>query len=256
MIVATFVLVHGAFTGGWYWSRVRPLLQAAGHTVFTPSLTGAGERVHLLSRAVTLETHIADIVNLLRYEDLREVVLVGHSYGGMVITGVADRAPERLARLVYLDAAVPANGQNATGGFSEGTGDVLDAMAGGADDTSWLLPPLPLVAYGVTDPQDVAWIGDRRVPHPLPTLNEAIRLQHGEPSGLPRVYVRCTRREGLLQVFGADPLLPMFEKAVAAGFAVLTVDAGHDAMVVAPEDVAKALQSAVTEGSRAHDVAT
>src|SRR5690606_29622328 len=105
-------------------------------------------------------------------EDLRDVVLVGHSYGGMVITGVADRAPERLARLVYLDAAVPANGQNATGGFAEGTGDVLDAMASGPDDTSWLLPPLPLLAYGVTDPADVAWIGDRRVPHPLPTLSE------------------------------------------------------------------------------------
>lgn len=248
--MANFVLVHGAFTGGWYWSRVRPLLQAAGHEVFTPSLTGAGERAHLLSRGVTLETHITDVVNLLRYEDLREVVLVGHSYGGMVITGVADRAAERLSRLVYLDAAVPANGQNATGGFSEGTGDVLDAMAGGADDTSWLLPPLPLLAYGVTDPADVAWIGERRVPHPLPTLSEAIRLQHGEPRGLPRTYVRCTRREGLVQVFGADPLQPMFEKAVADGFEILTIDSGHDAMVIAPGDVARALLAAAGSGAR------
>lgn len=243
--MATFVLVHGAFTGGWYWSRVRPLLQAAGHEVWTPTLTGAGERAHLLSRAVTLQTHITDIVNVLRYEELRDVVLVGHSYGGMVITGVADRAPERLSRLVYLDAAFPRSGQNATGGFAEGTGDVLDQMASGADDSSWLLPPLPLAAYGVTDPADIAWIGDRRTPHPLPTLNEPLRLTRDDP-GVPRVYVRCARREGLVQVFGADPLQPMYDNAVAAGFALLSVDAGHDAMVIAPGQVAEALQASLT----------
>lgn len=254
--MATFVLVHGAFTGGWYWSRVRPLLRAAGHDVHTPTLTGSGERSHLLSRAVTLETHITDIVNVLRYEDLHDVVLVGHSYGGMVITGVADRAPERLSRLVYLDAAVPKPGQNATGGFAEGTGDVLDGMAsGGPDDTSWLLPPLPLAAYGVTDPADIAWIGERRTPHPLPTLNEPIRLARGEPTGLPRVYVRCARRDGLVQVFGADPLQPMYEHAVAAGFALLSVDAGHDAMVIAPQQVADALQAALAAEPRPADAA-
>lgn len=253
--MATFVLVHGAFTGGWYWSRVRPLLTAAGHTVVTPTLTGAGERVHLLSRGVTLETHITDILNTLRYEDLRDVVLVGHSYGGMVITGVADRAPERLSRLVYLDAAFPRSGQNATGGFAEGTGEVLDQMASGPDDTSWLLPPLPLVAYGVTDPADVAWIGERRTPHPLPTLNEPLRLTREAP-GVPRVYVRCARREGLVQVFGADPLLPMYDNAVAAGFALLSVDAGHDAMVVAPQQVADALVAALTAEPSRPDVAS
>lgn len=253
--MATFVLVHGAFTGGWYWSRVRPLLEAAGHAVWTPTLTGAGERAHLLSRAVTLETHITDIVNVLRYEDLRDVVLVGHSYGGMVITGVADRAPERLSRVVYLDAAFPKNGQNATGGFAEGTGEVLDQMASGPDDTSWLLPPLPLVAYGVTAAEDIAWIGDRRTPHPLPTLNEPIRLTREAP-GLPRVYVRCARREGLIQVFGADPLAPMYDNAVAAGFALLSVDAGHDAMVVAPQQVADALVAALTAAPQKPDAAS
>lgn len=252
--MATFVLVHGAFTGGWYWSRVRPLLQAAGHEVFTPTLTGAGERAHLLSRAVTLDTHVTDIVGVLRYEDLRDVVLVGHSYGGMVITGVADRVPERLARLVYLDAAVPRPGQNATGGFADGTGEVLDRMASGPDDAGWLLPPLPLAAYGVTDPADVAWIGDRRTPHPLATLNEPIRLARGEPT-LPRVYVRCARRDGLVQVFGADPLQPMYDNAVAAGFALLSIDAGHDAMVVAPQQVAEALQAALTAAALPTDAA-
>jgi pimeloyl-ACP methyl ester carboxylesterase len=108
--VATFVLVHGMWAGGWYWQKVRPLLRAAGHEVFSPTLTGLGERVHLARPEVDLDTHIDDVVNVMRYEDLRDVVLVGHSYAGMVIGGVADRAPERLARLVYLDAFVPEDG--------------------------------------------------------------------------------------------------------------------------------------------------
>lgn len=252
--MATFILVHGAFTGGWYWSRVRPHLQAAGHTVWTPTLTGSGERVHLQARSVTLSTHVEDIVNTLVYEDLRDVVLVGHSYGGMVITGVADRAPERLSRLVYFDAAYPAPGQNATGGFAAGTGDVLDELASGGGDGAWALQPLPLAAYGVTDPDDVAWVGGRRVPHAMPTLQEALHLTGAAPSTLARVYIRCLRRAGLVEVFGVDPLQPMYERAVADGLAVVTVDAGHDAMVTAPQATALALiaaLSAETRGSHA-----
>jgi pimeloyl-ACP methyl ester carboxylesterase len=219
---------------------VRSLLRANGHDVFTPSLTGAGERSHLLSRDVTLALHVEDILRLLRYEDLRDVVLVGHSYGGMVITAVADQAPERLARLVYLDAAYPVNGQNAAGGFAEGTGDRLETLSStGPEDLSWLLPPLPLAAYGVTDPADIAWIGDRRVSHPLATLHEPIALR-GAVS-LPRTYIRCTRRQGLIDLFGADPLLPMYERAVADGLTIVDIDAGHDAMVTAPREVADAL---------------
>lgn len=244
--MANFVFVHGAFTGGWVWSRVRPWLTAAGHSVWTPTLTGSGERSHLLSRSVSLRLHIEDIVQVLRYEDLRDVVLVGHSYGGMVITGVADRVPDRLARLVYLDAAYPADGQNAAGGFSDGTDDALEAMSSaGPDEANWLLPPLPLAAYGVTEPADVAWVGDRRVAHPLITLQEPLSLQRPAGAGLPRVYVRHTRREGLVQLFGSDPLLPMFERAIADGCAVLEVDAGHDAMISAPQAVAEALLTAV-----------
>lgn len=248
--MATFVLVHGAFTGGWYWSRVRPQLQAAGHTVWTPTLTGSGERVHLQGRSVTLATHIEDIVNTLHYEDLRDVVLVGHSYGGMVITGVADRAPERLSRLVYFDAAYPAPGQNATGGFAQGTGEVLDELASDGQGGAWELQPLPLAAYGVTDPDDVAWVGGRRVPHAMPTLQEALHLRGAAPATLARVYVRCLRRAGLVEVFGVDPLQPMYERAVADGLAVVTVDAGHDAMVTAPQATTQALIAALSVGAR------
>src|SRR5215831_5722049 len=109
--MATFVLVHGAWHGGWCWKKVTPLLRAAGHEVYTPTLTGLGERVHLASPKVDLTTHIQDVVNVLDYEDLHEVVLVGHSYGGVVIAGVADRVPSRVGHLVYLDAGVPHNGE-------------------------------------------------------------------------------------------------------------------------------------------------
>src|SRR5438132_4781326 len=110
--MATFVVVPGASAGAWSWNRlVIPMLRRKGHDVYAVTLTGLGERIHLASPEVDLETHIQDVVNVLFYEDLRDVVLVGHSYGGMVITGVADRAPERLRQLVYLDAAVPSDGQ-------------------------------------------------------------------------------------------------------------------------------------------------
>src|SRR5713226_3159825 len=108
--MTTFLLAHGGWVGGWYWGRVTPLLGAAGHRVFTPTLTGCGERAHLINPAIDLDTHIEDVVNVIQYEDLRDVVLVGHSYGGMVITGVAEHVAERLAHLCYLDAFVPEDG--------------------------------------------------------------------------------------------------------------------------------------------------
>jgi pimeloyl-ACP methyl ester carboxylesterase len=238
--MATFVLVHGAFLGGWCWRRVIPHLRDAGHEVWTPTLTGAGERRHLLDRSVGLGTHIQDVVGVLEYEDLRGVVLVGHSYSGMVITGAADRARARVARLVYFDAQIPANGQAANGSYAEGTSERLDAMSQ-ASDESWLLPALPLEAVGITRAEDVAWIGERRCPLPMRVLTEPIRLEHGEPSDLPRTYVWCARREGLVAAFGADPLAPFVEKAKREGFRMLTVDAGHDAMISSPREVAEAL---------------
>src|SRR4051812_23108269 len=111
--MTTFVLVHGSRHGGWSWKRVAPLLRAAGHDVFTPTLTGVGERVHLAAPEVDLHLHVTDVANVLAFEDLTDVVLVGHSYAGMVITGVAEVASERLRQLVYLDALVPEAGQSA-----------------------------------------------------------------------------------------------------------------------------------------------
>jgi len=140
--------------------------QAAGHEVFTPTLTGCGERSHLLTPGVGLSTHVQDVVNVLEYEDLEGVILAGHSFAGVVITAVADRVPGRIARLVYTDAAAPENGQNATGAFQDGTAAVLAGMSEGNKE-SWLLPPLPLSSEGITSPEHVAWVSPKRCPLPL-----------------------------------------------------------------------------------------
>lgn len=165
------------------WSRVAPLVRAAGHEVFTPSLTGIGERSHLASSTIDLNAHISDVLQCLRYERLGEVVLVGHSYGGMVVTGVADRAAERIRALVYLDAFVPQANQALL--------DLLPARvrehfpAGDAP-----VPPLPPAAQGVTDAAEIAWFEGRRDPQPRKTFTQPLALE-GRYRG-PRVYICCT----------------------------------------------------------------
>jgi pimeloyl-ACP methyl ester carboxylesterase len=172
--MATFVLVHGAFHGGWCWRDVAARLRASGHVVFAPTLTGLGERSHLAAPAVDLSTHVRDVVNLLEWEELGELVLVGHSYGGMVITGVADRRPERLAALIYLDALVPQDGQCALDlQPPERRASILEEVAaiGG-----WLWPPRTAAFYGVRDQRRQAWVDDRCTPQPFHTLLERLRL--------------------------------------------------------------------------------
>ena len=172
--MATFVVCHGAWSAAWAWKKVRPLLRAAGHEIFTPTYTGLGERAHQVSRSINLETHIGDILAVLDCEDLRDVVLVGHSYGGMVATGVADRAAERIAKLIYLDAFVPENGQSAF--------DLLPASARASRQEAartqgdgWLLPPNPTPPD--TSPEDVAWITPRRRWQPIGTFSQPLAAE-------------------------------------------------------------------------------
>jgi pimeloyl-ACP methyl ester carboxylesterase len=162
--MSTYVLVHGAWGGSFGWRKVRPLLQHAGHVVFTPSLTGLGERAHLATPEVNLSTHIQDVYNAIWYEDLSDVILVGHSYGGMVVTGVADRMPERIQHLVYLDAFLPADGQS------------LYDMGGGGPRPAgdWRVPMLQR-NEDQSDPE-VQWNNERRLPHPRATLEEQVKL--------------------------------------------------------------------------------
>ena len=171
--MATIVVAHGAWSAGWAWKKVRPLLRARGHEVFTPTYTGLGERAHLAAPSINLDTHIRDILNVLEYEDLSGVVLVGHSYGGMVATGVADRARERIRQLIYLDAFVPEDGKAL---HDYVPAERREAARKEAIDGWRVQPPVPPPD---TSPEDVAWITARRMPQPLQAFEQPLRLRGG-----------------------------------------------------------------------------
>ena len=231
------VLVHGAWHGGWCWDKVRPLLEAAGHRVFAPSLTGLGDREHLRDPVPSLGTHVADIVNLMEAEELRDVVLVGHSYGGMVITGAADALRDRIRHLVYLDAAVPADGHTFAS-FVPGIAseDVLrreSAFRSMAPDGTWLAPVAPAMV-GVSDPDDVLWLRRRLRAHPLRTWLDPLALPHGGHTGLPKTYVMAANPPTTAMGYPR-----VAEMARGGGeWICREIDCGHDMMVVDPERTA------------------
>ena len=216
----TFVVVHGAWGGGWAWKRVDSLLTARGHTVYRPTLTGLGERVHLGSPEVGLSTHVRDVVNTLVYEDLRDVVLVGHSYGGMVITGVADQVPDRIRQLVYLDAYVPEHGESL---LSIG-GPLRESTIAGWTRFGMVVPP---------------WLEPRRdppwdVPHPYKSLTEPLLLTNPAARGVPAVYILTVEAgaEG-------DSFSMHADRARARGWTVLRMTAGHNPQTTAPRELAE-----------------
>lgn len=228
--MATFLLVHGSWHGGWCWGRLVPLLRSRGHEVHAPTLTGLGERKHLLGRNVDLGTHGTDVAQILRYEDLSDVVLVGHSYGGMVITGVAEQAAPLISRLVYLDAFAPEDGQCAFDVVPELAPRLREAAETGGE--GWLIPPPEPGDMGVTDPADASWIKPRLVPMPLRTHEQAVRLESAEAERLPRSYVRCT---------GSGTFATVAEGARARGWDYHELQTGHDAMITAPCELARLL---------------
>ena len=233
--MSTYVLVHGGGHGGWCYQRVARLLREAGHEVYTPTLTGLGERSHLLSADVDLDMHVTDVTAVLHYEDLHDVILVGHSYGGMVITGVADRAAERVGRLVYLDAANPVNGQS----LRDVAGPVIEAArpAGAViDGMELVLLPAPEAGlfFGVTDPDDVAWMADRLTGHPWKCFEQPLVLtDEAALWAIPQYHIVCTST-----LATRDPLL--MAKARSEG-RLWDIDTGHDLMMTEPGAVASAL---------------
>jgi pimeloyl-ACP methyl ester carboxylesterase len=233
--MATYVLVHGGAHGGWCYQRVATILRSAGHEVYTPTMTGLGERSHLLSSEIDLDLHITDIVAVLHYEDLRDVILVGHSYGGMVITGVADRAADRVGRLVYLDAATPVNGQS----LVDVAGPIIEAtrpLGQVVDGVELVLLPSPEAGrfYGVADPGDVAWMDDRLTGHPWKCFEQPLELTNEAALwAIPQYHIVCTSTL-------ATRKPEMMEKARAEG-RLWDIDTGHDLMVTEPQAVADAL---------------
>ncbi len=187
------VLVHGAAHGGWCWRDVRRRLQAQGFEVFTPTLTGLGERVHLRSRHVNLSTHVTDICNVIEWEELDNVILVGHSYGGMVITGVCDRMKERIAHVVYLDATLPADGESA---FPDLTREDMESRFGSFVD-GYLVPIGDFAMLGIDkdDNESWAWVRRRLTEQLYPCWAERISLAHGGPDDMTRTFVSCTDKK-------------------------------------------------------------
>lgn len=220
----SFVLVHGAWHGAWCWQRLVPLLSARGHVVAAPTLAGVGERVAELSDAITLDTHVSDVVDLLYARDLRDVVLVGHSYAGAVIAGVADRVPDRLRCLVFLDAVIVDNGQSL-------------GLPGGRDPRRpAAIPPPSATAFGIADPSDLAWVQRNLTPHPASTFEPPLILQNPLGNGVRGVYVACTRPAMMQHA--------VFQRLVLSypGWRFVELAAGHDAMVTAPVALADLLE--------------
>jgi pimeloyl-ACP methyl ester carboxylesterase len=236
----TIVVVHGAWSGGWAWRRVKEQLGRHGIETHTPTLTGVGERAHLAHPAVDLALHIQDITAVLEYEDLEEVILLGHSYGGMVITGVADRLPERIAHLVYLDAFVPTHGSAAFDLLPPDLAKDMRALAV-SEGNGWRLPPSQPPAD--TSDADLAWITSRRVAQPMRTFNQKLELKGGEPQH-PRTYIYC-RRIGAFDTFGRFAQ----QAAKDSAWQYHELDASHAPNITAPEALAALLIPLATDSA-------
>lgn len=231
--MATFILVHGAWQGGWCWVRVAALLRKSGHTVFTPTLTGLGERSHLASHDIGLDTHIQDVLAVIACEELSDIVLCGHSYGGMVVAGVANRVAQCVRSIVFLDALVPADGQTAL--------DVLPAeIASGLRDSAvdGQVAPGPAEAFSVNI-NDRAWVDRRNVAQPLRTFETPLRLVANKTEQPKQTYIHATDwNPGIGQ--------PFYEKFQGlAGWAVMSVASGHYVMIDKPQELADLLVAAI-----------
>lgn len=226
--MADFVLVHGAWHGAWCWRRVVEGLWRAGHRAFAVSLTGVGERAHQLSPDIKLATHVADVLAVIEAEELRDCVLVGHSYGGMVVTGVADRIADArcLSRLVYLDAVVPLPGECWSSTHDAQTRQARRA----AIEKNGFLPPADPAAFGLQG-ADHAWVGRRQTPQPGSLYDDPLPFDQGRASRWPRHFIDCTSP--------ALATIDVMRQRVRndAGWQIHELATGHDAMISAPQEL-------------------
>jgi len=229
----TFVLVHGAWHGGWCWQDVSRILRADGNLVYTPTLSGLGEHKNTPADAVDLQTHIADIVNLIELEDLHNVVLVGHSYAGAVIAGVADHIPERLSKLVFLDAMVVKDGESALSIQPKETQDFMNKLVVQKQN----VPPVSVAEFGVSDSIKMKWANARLTPQPYKTFIQKQELKHPFGNGVPLVYIACI-----------NPQLPVIKRLSDEvkqnpQWKFFTLNTGHDAMLTVPKELSDLLIS-------------
>lgn len=236
--MSTFVLVHGAWHGSWCWKRVRRILQAQGHEVFTPTLTGVADRSHLNAPSINLDTHIEDVVNLIRWEELSDITLCGHSYGGAVITGIADRVPETIRALVYLDAFVPEDGENLLQHLPP---EQREGMLAGckAVGEGWKMPPIPAEVFNL-NAADRDWVNSQCTMQSVETFQQPIRLTGGIGKISNVTYIRATGFDE------GSPFPPFVAKARAKGWKTHEVGCGHDVMVDEPEELSRLLVAAAS----------
>ncbi len=240
--MANFLLVHGAWHGAWCWQRVLPGLFQAGHRAHAVTLTGVGERAHLLHPSIDLETHITDVMAAMDAEEMHEVVLVVHSYAGMLGTAVADRRPERLRHLVYLDAVLPKPGESWSSTHASATRNARIA-ASQADPLHAFPAPDPSV-FGLSD-ADHDWVQRRQTPHPGGPYTQILDFDPQRVASVPRTFINCTTPPlGTIDVSRLRMLDPKFwDGTWLPGSQVLEMHTGHDPMVSDPQGLVKHLFS-------------
>jgi pimeloyl-ACP methyl ester carboxylesterase len=240
--MADFVLVHGAWHGAWCWRRVVDALHAQGHRAFAVTLTGVGDRVHLMSSLITLHTHICDVASTIEAEELQDVVLAVHSYGGMIGTAIADRMPERLRHLVYVDAVVPRPGESWSSTHASATREARIAAAQLSPDFSF--PPPDPSDFGLSG-ADHAWVRRRQTPHPGHTYQAPLQFDPVRVASVPRTFIDCIRpRLGTI-----DSIRPRVRNSGfwngewmrGGGVRVLELETGHDPMISAPQELTEIL---------------
>ena len=233
----TYVLVHGAFHGGWCWKEVITRLRALGHVVYRPTQTGLGERSHLIDTDPSLETFIQDIVNVILYDDIQDIILVGHSFAGSVISGVADRLPRHLRHLVYLDAGLLQSGQCPADVPPPEILEQYKQRAVTLPSGVVVLPPPDPANFGITDPEQLAMMRRKMSPHPFRTYFDKLELKNPLGNGLPATYIACS-----------NPLFPNTAKARTLakslpGWTYLEIPTAHNAMMLMPVELTAMLDA-------------
>ena len=238
--MANYLLVHGAWHGAWCWRRVLPLLAQAGHRAHAVTLTGVGERAHLLSPSIDLETHITDVMAAMDAEEMDEVILVVHSYAGMLGTAVADRRPERLRHLVYLDAVLPKPGESWSSTHASATRNARIAAAQ-ADPLHSFPPPDPSV-FGLST-EDHAWVQRRQTPHPGKPYTQVLDFDPARVASVPRTFINCTQPPLATIDISRQRMVDtkFWEGAWLPGSSVVEMATGHDPMVSDPQGLARIL---------------
>ncbi|MDH3327118.1 MAG: alpha/beta fold hydrolase [Gammaproteobacteria bacterium] len=227
-----YILVHGAWHGGWCWERVRVELEATGNKVYTPTLTGLGEQAHLLSKEVGLETHVGDILDLIESENLNDVILVGHSYAGIIVTLLTERVPKKLARIIYLDAIVPRSGQCFLDCIGSEFRSYIESQVEQYGD-GWKVPVVSKKVFGLESDEDINWVMSKLVSHPYQTFIEPVYLESQNELKVPTSYINCIgdKPRGGLRSVQAEGIDDYYE-----------LETSHDAMVTAPIAVAELIQ--------------